>query len=49
MKNNICGRNRLPVPPAMGIIVLTMMGFDARSTVQVTDRGQMHIDITTQT
>ena len=33
MKNNMCVRNRLLVQLAMGTIVLTLMGFDARSIV----------------
>jgi len=46
MKNNMCVRNRLLVPLAMGAIVLTVMGFDGQSVVQATDQGQMHVDIT---
>jgi hypothetical protein len=30
----------------MGAIMLAVMGFDARSIVQATDQGQMHVDIT---
>lgn len=46
MKNNTCVRNRLLVPLALGVIVLTVMSFDGRSVVQATDQGAMHIDIT---
>lgn len=46
MKNNMCGRNQLLVPLAMGAIVLTVMGFDGQSVVQATDQGEMHVDVT---
>ena len=45
MKNNMCVRNRLLVPLAMGAIVLTVMGFDGRSIVQAAD-PEMKVDVT---
>lgn len=46
MKNNMYLRNRLLVHLAMGAMVLTVMGFDGRTTVQATDQGEMHVDVT---
>lgn len=46
MKNNMFVRNRLLTPLTIGAIVLAVMGFNARSIVQATDQGQMHVDIT---
>ncbi len=46
MKKDVCGRNRLLVPLAIGAIVLAVMGFDGRAVVQATDQGQMHVDMT---